>query len=157
MQTKLPSSTLVSQDNSPNWLLRTLYFIFIGWWFSLIWTTIAWALCLSLIGIPAGLWMIERLAQVTTLRDRSKDLVVDSSGNVTPTEVKQKPFLVRAIYFLLIGWWLSAFWFALAWVLCVSVLGLPLGLWMIDRAPAITILSISEVLGNDESTLNFGQ
>jgi uncharacterized membrane protein YccF (DUF307 family) len=157
MQTNLLASIPVSPNNDPNWLLRTLYFLFIGWWFSLIWTTVAWAFCLSLIGIPTGLWMIDRLAQVTTLGHHSKDFLVNSSSEVTSVEMKKKTFLVRAIYFVLIGWWLSAFWFALAWVLCVSVLGLPLGGWMIERAPAITILSISEGLSNDESILSFDQ
>lgn len=101
--------------------------------------------------------MIDRLAQVTTLGNHSKDFLVNSSSEVTSVEMKKKTFLVRAIYFVLIGWWLSAFWFALAWVLCVSVLGLPLSGWMIERAPAITILSISEGLNNDESILSFDQ
>ena len=50
------------------------------------------------------------------------------------------PFLVRAIYFLLIGWWFSAIWLAVAWALHVSIIGMLLGFWMLNRVPAIVSL-----------------
>ena len=40
--------------------IRALYFIFIGWGVSLIWINVAWALNASIIGLPFGLWMINR-------------------------------------------------------------------------------------------------
>ncbi len=36
--------------------------------------------------------------------------------------------LVRALYFVLIGWWLSAIWAVAAWILCLTIIGLPFGL-----------------------------
>jgi uncharacterized membrane protein YccF (DUF307 family) len=49
------------------WLLRLVYFLLIGWWFSLIWALLGWLLCVSIIGLPFGVWMLNRLPAVTTL------------------------------------------------------------------------------------------
>ena len=48
-------------------LTRLFYFLLIGWWFSLIWSLLAWLLCLSIIGLPFGVLMFNRLPGVTTL------------------------------------------------------------------------------------------
>jgi uncharacterized membrane protein YccF (DUF307 family) len=54
--------------------------------------------------------------------------------------VPQHPFALRALYFALIGWWFSLVWSVLAWALCVSIIGLPLGVWMFNRLPEVTTL-----------------
>ncbi len=54
--------------------------------------------------------------------------------------VSQNPFILRAIYFLLIGWWLSLIWSLLGWLLCVTIIGLPLGVLMLNRLPEVTTL-----------------
>ena len=50
-----------------SWLVRALYFVLIGWWFSLGWSLAAWALCVTIIGLPIGVVMLNRLPNVTTL------------------------------------------------------------------------------------------
>ena len=45
----------------------------------------------------------------------------------------QNPFILRAIYFVLIGWWFSLIWSLLGWLLCVTIIGLPLGVLMLNR------------------------
>jgi len=59
------------------------------------------------------------------------------------TSLPPHPFLLRALYFILIGWWFSAIWLILAWLLTgLSLgLGLPLAFWMFDQVPAITTLA----------------
>src|SRR5215216_5524798 len=99
---------VVPQRNGPGLLVRALYFILVGWWFSGIWAAFAWILCITIIGLPLGLYMLNRLPQVVTLKPASRDLVVTASGRVVDVRVRQRPFLLRAIYFVLIGWWLSA-------------------------------------------------
>ena len=49
-------------------------------------------------------------------------------------------FLIRLIYFMLIGWWFSLIWSLLAWLLCVSIIGLPFGVLMFNRLPGVTTL-----------------
>lgn len=56
------------QDSGPGWLVRALWFIFIGWWLGLIWLHIGFALCVTGIFLPVGLLMLNRLPTVLTLR-----------------------------------------------------------------------------------------
>jgi len=39
-----------------------------------------------------------------------------------------------------VGWWFGSFWSVLAWLLCVLVLTLPLGVMMYNRLPAVMTL-----------------
>ena len=64
----------------------------------------------------------------------------DGITYITDSRVPQRAFLGRAVYFVLVGWWLGAVWSALAWLLCVTVLGLPLGVMMYNRLPAVLTL-----------------
>jgi hypothetical protein len=44
-------------------------------------------------------------------------------------------FIVRALWFLAIGWWLSAFMIVTGYLLAATVILLPLGLWFLHRVP----------------------
>ncbi|GAB4117589.1 MAG: hypothetical protein Fur005_36380 [Roseiflexaceae bacterium] len=135
------STQTINVSRSPNLLIRILYFFFFGLWFSGIWAAIAWVLCVTVIGLPLGLWMLNRLPQVSTLKAQQDTLVVTSTGEVYRNEAQQTPFLIRAIYFVLIGWWLSAIWISVAWALCASVIGILPGFWMINRVPGVITLA----------------
>jgi uncharacterized membrane protein YccF (DUF307 family) len=134
--------TVVTQERGAGLLLRAIYFIFIGLWLSGIWAAVAWLLCITILGLPLGLWMLNRLPQITTLAPQRADLVVDSSGRVLSRDVPQYNFLLRAIYFLLVGWWFSALWLSVAWALCAIIIGMPIGFWMFNRVPAIVSLRV---------------
>lgn len=132
----------VVQQYGLGWLiLRLLYFFFFGLWFSGIWAAIAWVLSITIIGLPIGLWMLHRLPQVATLRPERHNVEYTSSGEIYTRNLPQPNFFIRAIYFLLIGWWLSALWLTVAWALCAVLIGIPIGFWMIDRVPAIMTLA----------------
>jgi uncharacterized membrane protein YccF (DUF307 family) len=132
---------LIQRNDGPGLLIRAVYFILFGWWFSGIWAVIAWVLCMTIIGLPFGLYMLNRLPQVVTLKPSRSDLVLTRTGQVVKRDVAQVPFLLRAIYFVLIGWWLSAIWLAIAWAFHVSIIGMVIGFWMFDRVPALITLS----------------
>lgn len=134
-------STIVIRERGTNLLVRALYFIVVGIWFSGIWATIAWVLCVTILGLPLGLWMLNRLPQVTTLQSQRSDLVITTDGRAYRRNIPQHPFLLRAIYFLLIGWWFSALWLAAAWALCTVIIGMPFGFWMFNRVPAVISLA----------------
>jgi uncharacterized membrane protein YccF (DUF307 family) len=131
---------VIEQRSGPNLLIRALYFIVFGLWFSGIWAAIAWVLCVTIIGLPLGLWMLNRLPQVVTLAPQRSDLVI-AYGRAYYADAPQRPFLLRAVWFVLVGWWLSALWLALAWALCASVIGMVVAFWMFDRVPAIITLA----------------
>ena len=137
------STTVYRTERGANLLLRAIYFLVFGLWFSAIWASVAWVLCVTIIGLPLGLWMLNRLPQVTTLRPQRGDLVISTSGEIYKTAVPQVPFLLRALWFVLVGWWLSALWLTAAWALCTVIIGMPVGFWMFDRVPAIVTLARS--------------
>lgn len=142
-----PSERIVTTtDKGPGCLIRILYFIFVGLWLGGIVTVAAWILIVSIIGLPLGLWLLNRLPLVMTLKPvqvEARVTVVDGKVVYREERPQQYPFLLRALYFLLIGWWFSAIWLALAWLLTgLSLgLGLPLAFWMFDQVPAITTLA----------------
>jgi len=124
-------------------LLRILYFFLFGWWATGVWINIAWFLNITVIGLPLGLWMLNRVPQVLTLRPMPQMVVASDGGDrfeMRTTGLPQRPWPLRLLYFVLVGWWLSLLWSNAAWVLCATVIGLPLGIWMFNRLPALTTL-----------------
>ncbi|MCA9920971.1 MAG: YccF domain-containing protein [Anaerolineales bacterium] len=125
-------------------LIRAIWFFVLGWELTGVWILIAWALNASILGLPLGLWMIDRVPQVLTLKARSGSYLVDvENGRSQFIPGKQVPFLVRALYFVVIGWWFSLLWAAIAWLLCATIIGLPLGVMMLNGLPAVTTLGHS--------------
>jgi uncharacterized membrane protein YccF (DUF307 family) len=131
---------VIQRSDGAGLLIRAVYFVLIGWWFSAIWAVMAWLLCITIIGLPLGLYMLNRMPQVATLKPARANLLVTPSGQIVELEVPQLPFLLRALYFVLIGWWFSAIWLAIAWALHVSIIGMLIGFWMFNRVPAIVSL-----------------
>ena len=131
---------VVQRSDGAGLLIRAVYFVLIGWWLSAVWAVIAWVLCVTIIGLPLGLFMLNRMPQIATLKPSQAGLLVTPNGEVVRLDVPQAPFLIRAIYFVLIGWWFSAIWLAVAWALHVSIIGMLVGFWMFNRVPAIVSL-----------------
>jgi len=132
---------MIQRSDGAGLLIRALYFVLFGWWFSAIWAVVAWVLCVTIIGLPVGLFMLNRMPQVVTLKPTRTNLLITPSGEVVQLNVPQVPFLLRAIYFVLIGWWFSALWLAVAWALHVTIIGMLLGFWMFNRVPAVVSLA----------------
>ncbi len=134
---------LVREGGGLPWIVRALWFLFFGWELTGVWILVAWFLNLTIIGLPLGLWMLDRVPQVLTLKPRSGVVIAeirDGGVWVRSGELRQRSWLVRLPYFLLVGWWLSLAWAAVAWLLCASIIGLPVGIWMLHRLPAVTTL-----------------
>jgi uncharacterized membrane protein YccF (DUF307 family) len=134
----------VVQEPGVPLLVRILYFFLLGWWATGVWINVAWLLNATIIGLPLGVWMLNRVPQVLTLRPVKRVLVTSHARGelvqIRTAGLAQHSFLVRAIYFILIGWWLSFLWANAAWVISATVIGLPLGIWMFNRLPALTTL-----------------
>jgi uncharacterized membrane protein YccF (DUF307 family) len=122
----------------PNLVLRVIWFLLVGWWLAGILSVVAWALNATIVGLPLGLWIINRLPLAATLRPASTRYRVDDG--TLRSAVTQHPFLLRVIYFVLIGWWLSGMWMIVAYALLLTVVGMPAAFWMYGRIGAVTTL-----------------
>lgn len=138
------SNLTIETEKNPGCLIQLLWFAFIGIWLGQIWIAVAWILMVTIIGIPFGVMMMNALPKVMALRNPSQRVVVTRRGDgglVSRTvEPEQANMVLRAIYFILIGWWLSALWMEAAYAISLTIIGLPVGLWMFDRVPAIVSL-----------------
>jgi hypothetical protein len=90
--------------------------------------------------------MINNIPQVMTLRPSRVTTVVENREGtlvIRKKPLEQHPFLLRALYFLVIGIWFSLVWMLLAWLISLVTLGLafPLSFWMFNRVPAVTTLA----------------
>jgi uncharacterized membrane protein YccF (DUF307 family) len=129
-------------------VLRAIWFLCVGLWLGLLWLIVAWALNVSLLGLPLGLAMINRVPQVMTLRSSTRRYVMVTPPGGAPYLAmagapQQVPFALRAIYFLVIGIWLSLLWMLVAWAAAALLITLPLSFWMFDRLPAVTTLRLT--------------
>jgi uncharacterized membrane protein YccF (DUF307 family) len=129
--------------NSPGCLVSGLWFIFFGWWIGGLATLTAWLLGVTIIGLPVSLFILNNLPFLLVLQPPSSETVttITAQGTVTQNrEMKQINWFLRAIYFLLVGWWWSLIWMILSYIVCLTIIGLPLGLLMFRLAPAMTTL-----------------
>jgi len=138
---EMTNATIVAKKN-PGCLVQLVWFALVGWWLGQAWIAVAWFLGATIIGMPLAVIMLNRIPQVIALRGESELLVQSWGGRtvVSARSVPQYNILLRAFYFILIGWWFSALWMELAYALCMSVIGLPFGFWMFDRVPFIVSL-----------------
>ncbi|MBC8162546.1 MAG: zinc ribbon domain-containing protein [Roseiflexaceae bacterium] len=116
-------------------IVRALWFLFVGLWLGPLWIVAGWLLNLTLIGIPAGVWMLNRTGHVMTLKQ------TPPTNNVSLGR-SSASMAVRAVYFVLIGWWASLIWLMFGWLLAASVIGLPIAFLMFERTG--TVLTLAE-------------
>jgi hypothetical protein len=58
--------------------------------------------------------------------------------------VKSHGIIVRALYYIFIGWWFGLLWALLSWVMYATVIGAPLGIKMLNRVPGAISLKARE-------------
>jgi len=123
-------------------LLRFVWFILIGWWLGQIAIAVAWFFNATIIGLPIGLFIINRLPMIITLRPPSVDW--NLVGDVYRAVPKpQLPLLVRAVYFLLVGWWFSLLWLEAAYLLILPIVTIPVSFFMFSKSAAVTTLRVN--------------
>jgi hypothetical protein len=77
-----PVVVLAQQATGPGCLVRALYFCFIGLWLGAFWTGLAWFLLVTIIGLPLGIMMLNRIPQVMTLKPVRTQTNVTIQGGV---------------------------------------------------------------------------
>jgi uncharacterized membrane protein YccF (DUF307 family) len=135
---------VIAPQQQPNFIVRAVWFVLIGWWLTAIVIVIAYALALTILGLPFAFSLFNRIPAFLTLRGRSKTYQVETNADgtryLTAKNVAQRPMLLRAIWFILVGWWFGAIWMAIAYVLCVLIVTMPFGLAMFNRVGAVMTL-----------------
>jgi len=116
-----------------SFVVRALWFVFVGWWATPAVVNVAWFLNATVIGIPLGVALINLVPTVLSLKEPKARLDPDSGRG-------QRSVVVRAVYFVFVGWWLSWIWANVAVLFTLTIVGLPVGIWMLNRLPAVTSL-----------------
>jgi uncharacterized membrane protein YccF (DUF307 family) len=132
------SHVQIAAVEPPNLILRVIWFILVGWWLAGVLSVVAWAFNATVIGLPLGLWVINRLPFAATLRPSSSRYRVVEG--IVRSGVEQHSFVLRAVYFVLIGWWFSGLWMVVAYALLLTIVGMPAAFWMYGRIGAVTTL-----------------
>jgi uncharacterized membrane protein YccF (DUF307 family) len=122
----------------PLWV-RAIWFLLVGWWLTAFTITVAYLFLVTIIGFPVAFWLFDRVPLTLTLKPRSSWTADEVSGTVTigPQQISTA---VRTIYFVLVGWWATALWIVVAYVLFVSIIGIPIGVIMLNAVPSIATL-----------------
>jgi uncharacterized membrane protein YccF (DUF307 family) len=135
---------VVERSSGPNLFVRFVWWLLIGWWASGLVVGLAWISLVTIVGIPLGIWLINHLPSVLTLRPRTRHWTMgqDAAGNTVISERgrPQVAWPLRGLWFVLVGWWASGLWMAAAWLIQLTVIGLPLSLLMFNRTPFVASL-----------------
>jgi len=124
-------------------LVRAGWFLFVGWWLTGLWLSVAWFLIVTVVGAPLGVAMISRVPFVLSLKRRriSNEMVTQAGEpRLQSSTADQLPLLVRAVYFVLIGWWASLLWMGPAYLFTLSIVGLPVAIWLYGKLPFVASL-----------------
>ena len=116
-----------------SFLTRALWFVVIGWWATPVVVNVAWLLNATVLLLPVGIKLINLVPTVLSLAEpRSLSDPAAARG--------QHSLFLRAVYFVFVGWWLSFLWANAAAFLAITVVGLPIAFWMLNRLPYVTSL-----------------
>lgn len=126
------STVVVRESPEPNVLIRAIWFVAVGWWLSGLATLLAILLQTTIMGIPAAVYVINRIPQATTLKSSRRVEVAQGEGVVRVgfSDRQQRSWWIRAIYYVLVGWWAVSLWLSVAWMAGLTVILLPLSFWM---------------------------
>jgi uncharacterized membrane protein YccF (DUF307 family) len=136
-------TVVVQAKRSPGCLVQALWFLFVGWWLGAFLISLGWFLNLTIIGLPLGMAILNNIPMALALQNPEKyitTLTKDGTTLISESNLPQQSFLLRTVYFILIGWWWSGIWLSLAYLLCLTIILMPVGLWMINLTPAMTTL-----------------
>ena len=143
IETQSEQITTIQKSASPGCLIQALWFVFVGWWLGALSITAAWFLNITIIGLPLGMAILNNIPRILSLQPPKKEFQVIQTNGTTiiyETKLPQRNFFIRALYFLIIGWWWSAIWLLIAYFLCITVILIPISLEMFRLTPFMTTL-----------------
>lgn len=138
----LPAQTLTPKAQEPfrqrPFLLRAVWYLFIGWWLGGLAIVVMYLMILSIILIPVGLLLLNVIPFLMTLhRVRPKEVAAEAA-------IQNPNILLRILWFIFLGWWLGGIAVQIAYFFCLINIGLPIGLVILNRLPTIMTLRRSQ-------------
>jgi uncharacterized membrane protein YccF (DUF307 family) len=120
----------------PGCLIQILWFVvFIGSWLGSFAVSAAYFMFVFIVTIPIGIAILNNIPLIMALRQ--PDRLITPYGEVG---VRQHNFLVRALWFIFVGWWLAAIALSVGYFLCMTIIGLPIGFAIFDMVPGMLTL-----------------
>jgi uncharacterized membrane protein YccF (DUF307 family) len=94
------------------------------------------------IGLPLAFWIFNRTGTLLTLRPRSQTTIVEGNGTaaISYQGARQRSLWLRAIWFVLVGWWAALIWMIVAYLISLTIIGIPIGIMMLNRLPEVFTL-----------------
>ncbi len=139
-----PVFAVTETKAGPGYLARALWFVFVGWWATGIVSAVAWLALVTIIGLPLGIYLVNRLPTVLTLRPRTSTVYTSTDGYgrtvSTVARLDQVHWVARGAWFLFVGWWLSGVVMTIGYALVLTIIGLPLGVMLFNRVPFVASL-----------------
>ena len=137
----MAGATVLEVKTGPHILVRIVWYVLVGWWVTGIAMAIAWLAAIVIVGLPLSFWLVNRIPTLLTLRPRREQyLMMTGADGVTRMQklaTQQTNVLLRIVYFVLVGWWASLLWMAASYGLMLTILGIPLGMMMVNRIPFV--------------------
>jgi len=126
-------------SDSPSLIVRGIWFLFVGWWLTGLVLSAAWFLNLTIIGLPVGIKLINKAPYTLTLKEpgSSDDIETIEMGG---SSGDSPSLIMRGIYFVLVGWWASGILIIVAYLISLTVIGLPIGIKLFNYLPYVTSL-----------------
>lgn len=119
----------------PGCLIQILWFVFIGSWLGGVAVSAAYFMFVFIVTIPIGVAILNNIPLIMALRQ--PDRLITPYGEVS---VRQHNFVVRALWFIFVGWWLAAIALSVGYFLCMTIIGLPIGFAIFDMVPGMLTL-----------------
>lgn len=120
--------------------LRAAWFAVAGIALTLLWVIVAWLALISVFGRVVAIRMLDHAPEVLTLHMGNWQPAASTTHPV-PYASSSYPIPMRAVYFLLIGWWASLLWLILGYLAVLTVVGAPLAQRMFAAAPTVAYLA----------------
>ena len=126
---------------SPPLPARVAWCLLAGIWLTPLWLIGTWLCLCSVVGTPLAARMLDMAPTVLTLRS-PRDAMARRRhrGTAVIAPLPQHEPLLRALYFVFVGWWASLTWLIVAYLISLTVVGMPAGYRMLELAPAVAHL-----------------
>ncbi|MDP9440879.1 MAG: hypothetical protein M3P34_01585 [Actinomycetota bacterium] len=71
VQVNVGTPVVVTAGGGPPFVVRALWYVFVGWWLSALVIVLGYALTATIVGIPMAFALFNRIPQLLTLRART--------------------------------------------------------------------------------------